>query len=194
MNSSGLRMLSLYSELSLTITNTSQLREMHKTSWMHPRSKQWHLIDYVIVRRRDLNEEQIMRATSVAECSTDHRLICSTLRLNVRPPVRRQKLMHKHNVHAAHNQDIREELCNAIAQSLSHISTTTTFNCTSKLAMEWQALSSAFLIASQSILGNMERRHQVWFDDNAANISSLIHDINSAHDVLLRNPTSRTFN
>ena len=194
MNSSGLRMLSLYSELSLTITNTSQLREMHKTSWMHPRSKQWHLIDYVIVRRRDLNEEQIMRATSVAECSTDHRLICSTLRLNVRPPVRRQKLMHKHNVHAAHNQDIREELCNAIAQSLSHISTTTTFNCTSKLAMEWQALSSAFLIASQSILGNMERRHQVWFDDNAANISSLIHDINSAYDVLLRNPTSRTFN
>ena len=193
MNSSGLRLLSLYSELSHAITNTSQLREMHKTSWMHPRSKQWHLIDYVIVRRRDLKEEQIIRAMCGAECSTDLRLICSTLRLIVRPPARRQKLMHKHNVHVAHNQDIREELCNAIAQSLSHISTTTTFNCTSKLAMEWQALSSAFLIASQSILGNMERRHQVWFDDNAANISSLIHDKNSAYDVLLRNPTSRTF-
>ena len=63
MNSSGLRLLSLCSELGLAITNTFfQLRDMHKTSWMHPRSKHWHLIDYVIVRRRYLNEVQITRA------------------------------------------------------------------------------------------------------------------------------------
>ena len=165
---------------------------MHKTSWMHPSSKHWHLIDYVIVRRRDLNEVQITRAMRGAECSTDHRLICSTLWLTVRPPVRRQKPRHKLNVHAAHNQNIREELCNAIDQSLSHISTTITLNCTSNLTMEWQALSSALLTASQSTLGNMERRHQDWFDDNATDIRSLIHDKNAAHDALLRNPTSRT--
>ena len=111
-----------------------------------------------------------------AECFNDHRLIHSTLRLTVRPPAHRQQTMHKPNVHAAHNQNIREELRNAIAQSLSHISTTTTLNCTSNLTMEWQALSSALLIASQSTLGNMERRHQDWFDDNAADICSLIHD------------------
>ena len=35
----------------------------------------------------------------------------------------------------------------------------------------------------------MERRHQDWFDDNATDIRSLIHDKN---DALLRNPTSRT--
>ena len=57
MNSSVLRMLSLCSVLSHAITNTFfQLRDAHKTSWMHPRSKHWHLIDYVIVRWRDLNE------------------------------------------------------------------------------------------------------------------------------------------
>ena len=39
MNSSGLRLLSLCSELGLAITNTFyQLRDMHKTSWMHPMS------------------------------------------------------------------------------------------------------------------------------------------------------------
>ena len=85
-----------------------------------------------------------------------------------------------------------EELCNAIDQSLSHISTTTTLNCTSNLTMEWPALFSALLIASQSTLGNIERRHHDWFDDNAADISSLIHDKNAGHDALLRNPTSRT--
>ena len=129
MNSSGLRLLSLCSELGLAITNNFfQLRDMHKTSWMHPRSKHWHLIDYVIVRRRDLNEVQITRAMRGAECSTDHRLIRSTLRLTVRPPACRQKPRHKLNVHAAHNQNVREELRNAIAKSLSHISTTTTLN------------------------------------------------------------------
>ena len=108
---------------------------MYKTSWMHPRSKHWHLIEYVIVRRRYLNEVQITRAMRGAECSTDHRLIRSTLRLTVRPPARRQKPRHNLNVHAAHNQNIREELRNAIDQSLSHISTTTTLNCTSNLTM-----------------------------------------------------------
>ena len=118
MNSSGLRLLSLCSELGLAITNTFfQLRDMHKTSWMHPRSKHWHLIDYVIVRRRDLNEVQITRAMRGAECSTEHRLMRSTLRLTVRPPARRQKPRHKIYLHAAHNQNIREELRNAISQS-----------------------------------------------------------------------------
>ena len=193
MNSSGLRLLSLCSELGLAITNTFfQLRDMHKTSWIHPRSKHWHLIDSVIVRRRDFNEVQITRAMHGAECSTNHRLICSALRLTVRPPARRQKPMHKLNVHAAHNKNIREELRNAIAQYLSNISTTTTLKCSSNLTMDWQAPSSALPIASQSTLGNMERRHQDWFDDNAAHIRSLIHDKNAAHDAILRNPTSRT--
>ena len=69
---------------------------------------------------------------------------------------------------------------------------TTTLNCTSNLTMKWQALSSALLIASQSTLGNMERQHQDWFDDNATDIHSLIHTKNVAHDAILRNPTSRT--
>ena len=95
-NSSGLRLLSLCSELGLAITNTFfQLRDMHKTSWMHPWSKHWHLIDNVIVRRRDSNEVQITRTMRGAECSTDHRLIRSILQLTVRPPARRQKPIYK---------------------------------------------------------------------------------------------------
>ena len=83
-------------------------------------------------------------------------------------------------------------MCNAIVQSLPHISTTTTSNCTSILTMEWQTHSSALLISSQSTLGNTQRRHQDWFDENSADIRSLIHNKNAAHDALLRNPTSRT--
>ena len=43
------------------ITNTVfKLPNRNKTSWMHPRSKHWHLIDYVIVRRTD---RQYVRVT-----------------------------------------------------------------------------------------------------------------------------------
>ena len=148
MNSSDLRLHSLCSELGLAIRNTFFLhRDMHKSSWMHPRSKHWYHIDCVIVRRRDLNEVQSTRTIRGAECSTYHRLIDSTLLLNVRPPAHRQKPLDKLNVHAAHNQNISAELRNANAQSLSHISTTTTLNCTSSISKEWLTLSSALLIA-----------------------------------------------
>ena len=89
MNSSGLRLRSLCSELGLAISSTFfPLRDMHKTSWMHPMTKHWHLIDYVIVSRRGLNEVQTTLAMRGEECSTDHRLIRSTLRQAVRPPAR----------------------------------------------------------------------------------------------------------
>ena len=48
--------------------------------------------------------------------------------------------------------------------------------------MEWQALSPNRLLATQKDC----------LDGSATDICSLIHDINSAHDALLRNPASHT--
>ena len=53
-NSNGLHLLQTCAKHDLLITNTSfRLHMRNRTSWMHPRSKHWHLIDYVIVRRSD---------------------------------------------------------------------------------------------------------------------------------------------
>ena len=52
-NSNGL-LLRKCAKHELLITNTVfRLPTRRKTTWMHPRSKHWHLIDYVIVRRKD---------------------------------------------------------------------------------------------------------------------------------------------
>ena len=188
MNSSGLRLLSLFSELGLVIINTFfQLRDMRETSWMHPRSKNWHLIDRVNVRRRDFIGVQITQATHGAECSTDHRLIRSTLRIAVHLLADKSQCINSMCMQPTTKTSERN-----CAMLLPNPCPTTTLNCTSSLTMEWQAHSSALLIASQSTLGNMERRHQDWLDDNAADIRSLIHDKNATHDALLRNQTSRT--
>jgi len=58
---------------------------------MHPRSKHWHLLDYVLVKAVDLQDVQITRVMCGAECWTDHRLVRTSLRIRIRPPARKQK-------------------------------------------------------------------------------------------------------
>ena len=42
---------------------------------MHPCSKNWHLIDYVIVRRKDRQDVRVTKTMCGADCWTDHRLV-----------------------------------------------------------------------------------------------------------------------
>ena len=91
MNPNGLLLLSKCAEHELCITNTVFRRaNKFKTIWMHPRSKQWHLIDYIIVRQRDLRDVCVTRAMRGAECWTDHRLIRAVLKLQIAPAQRKR--------------------------------------------------------------------------------------------------------
>ena len=60
LNSNSLMLLQLCIEMGFQITNTVfQMKDNFKTTWMHPGSKQWHLIEFVLVRRRDIADVQI---------------------------------------------------------------------------------------------------------------------------------------
>lgn len=70
MNSNGLRLLSMCAENNLTVTNTLfRQADKYKITWMHPRAKQWHMIDYAICRMRDIRDVKITKAMRGAECS-----------------------------------------------------------------------------------------------------------------------------
>ena len=68
----------------------SRLPTRRKTTWMHPRSKHRHLIDYVIVRRKDRQDVRVTKTMCGADCWTDHRLLVSKLNLRIQP-VRRPR-------------------------------------------------------------------------------------------------------
>ena len=85
-NSNGLLLLQLCSTYNLVITNTLFcLTTCNKTSWMHLRSKHWHLIDYIITRKKDAKDIRVTKAMCRADCWTDHRLILSKVNLKIVP-------------------------------------------------------------------------------------------------------------
>ena len=85
-NSNGLLLLRKCAEHELLITNTVFcLPIRRKTSLMHPHSKHWHLIDCVIVQRKDRQDVRMTKAMCGAGCWTDHRLVVSKLNLHNQP-------------------------------------------------------------------------------------------------------------
>eukprot|EP00954_Amorphochlora_amoebiformis_P014168 1109671-Amorphochlora_amoeboformis.AAC.1 len=64
----------------MVVTNSLfEHKHHHKTTWQHPRSKHWHLLDYILVNsafRRIVKDTRVMRS---ADCSSDHRLVRSRL-------------------------------------------------------------------------------------------------------------------
>ncbi|KAK2190451.1 hypothetical protein NP493_81g01006 [Ridgeia piscesae] len=67
-NSNGELLLALCSEFELIVTNTMfKQKDEHKTTWMHPRSRPWYMIDFIITRcwdKMDIYSTGVMRGAN----------------------------------------------------------------------------------------------------------------------------------
>ena len=111
-NSNGELLLSLCSEFQLAIINTFfSHKAAHKHSWMHPRSRHWHLIDYIITRQRDIGDFCDTRAMRGACCSTDHILIKSSTQMEIRRKITKGRTVTKKlGVEKLKQKSVRDDL------------------------------------------------------------------------------------
>ena len=83
-NSNGGLLLSKCAQHQLAITGTLfRQKEKYKTTWQHPRSKHWYLLDHILVRQCDIQDVHSTRVMRGAECWTDHRLARSKLSMRI---------------------------------------------------------------------------------------------------------------
>ncbi|KAK2183099.1 hypothetical protein NP493_323g01052 [Ridgeia piscesae] len=79
-NSNGELLLALCSEFEVIVTNTKfKQKDERKTTWMHHRSRHWHMIDFIITKCRDKMDIHSTRGMRGANCWTDHQMLRSKL-------------------------------------------------------------------------------------------------------------------
>ena len=188
-NSNGLLLLRTCAEHSLLITNTVfRLPHRNRTSWMHPRSKHWHLIDYVIVRKRDRRDVMVTKSMCGADCWTDHRLIISKLKIHLQQKRRPQgkRAAKRLNVEHLHDDSILQHLKSDLTEKLAGLQLAG-----NDAEEDWAAFRDTVHSVSLKHLGKKSRKNQDWFDENDPEISTLLAEKHRLHRASLNDPTSQ---
>ncbi|VDL93088.1 unnamed protein product [Schistocephalus solidus] len=89
-NANVLLFLRTRAECRLILTNPFRLPMWQKATWLHPRSRHWHLFDDVLVRRRDQPGVLVTKAIICADGWMNHHLVIAKMRLRLQPHKRPQ--------------------------------------------------------------------------------------------------------
>nr|VZI13313.1 unnamed protein product [Spirometra erinaceieuropaei] len=197
-NDNGLLLLRTCAEHRLTLVNTFFcLPEREKATWRHPRSRQWHLLDYVLVRRRDQRDVHVTKAIAGADGWTDHRLVISKMRIRLQPRRRPQgkRPPGKLNVALLSLPAHRLHFSNELAQRLDNLPIASAADEAAAAAENasvenrWCQLRDTVQSTALAVLGRAPRQYQDWFDDNDAAIRNLLAEKNRLHKAYVDHPT-----
>nr|VZH97110.1 unnamed protein product [Spirometra erinaceieuropaei] len=196
-NDNGLLLLRTCAEHRLILTNTFFcLPEREKATWRHPRSRQWHLLDYVLFRRRDQRNVLVTKAIAGADGWTAHRLVISKMRIRLQPRRRPQgkRPPGKLNVALLSLPAHHLHFSNELAQRLDNLPIAADAAAAKNAAVEnrWCQLRDTVQATALAVLGRAPRQHQDWFDDNDAAIRNLLAEKNCLHKAYVDQPTDAT--
>ncbi len=189
-NTNGERLLSFCMEHGLTITNTYFKQPIiHKATWMHPRSKHLHLIDFVITKQVDRNDVISTRAMRGADCFTDHVLLRSKIHLSVRKQHNnmRRKPPGKLDVGKLKLDSVRKDFSQQLEEDFDRTSNENTDCLTA-----WNFFKDSITNIGKKVLGNPNRHHQDWFDENNEEILELNTQRNVTRTNMLRSRITRS--
>nr|VZI00951.1 unnamed protein product [Spirometra erinaceieuropaei] len=195
-NDNGLLLLRTCAEHRLILTNTFFcLPEREKATWRHPRSRQWHLLVYVLVRRRDQPDVLVKKAIAGADGWTDHRPVISKLRIRLQPRRRPQGKRPPGKVNVALMSLPAHHLhfSNELAQRLDNLPIAAADDAAAaenaSVENRWRQLRDRVQATALAVLGRALRQHQDWFDENDAAIRNLLAEKNRLHEAYVDHPT-----
>lgn len=178
-NDNGIHLLQICTEFGLAIGNTYFYQKpIHKVTWTHPRSKHGHILDYVITRKRDLQDLCTVRVLRGAECGSDHNLVRAKFKLRIRKKVRMS------GVKVPKRLDVSKLKCEAVRKSLQEKLNETHFDGT------WEQFKTTVYDTGLAVVGTKENKHRDWFDENNVLINNLIEEKRKSHEKLLGSSSS----
>ena len=190
MNSNGEKLLAFCTENNLIITNTMfKAPDCKKTTWMHPRSKHWHQIDFIVTRQRDKTDVLSTTVMRGANCSTDHQMLRAKFSLGLRKVYSKQgsKKPAKLNTQALKDPRVRDQLENEITKAINEIPPVQDED----VNKEWETLKNTIFSSAEKLLGKQKKKNQDWFDENDPEIQNVIANKNTAYCKLLTDKPTR---
>jgi len=192
-NENGDMLLRLCMQHRLLITNTVyQQNDNRKTSWMHPRSGDWHLIDYALSRRRDRAEIHLVRTVKSTTVWSDHRLVKVKTCFKTPPRTgRRAPDVQRRNLHT-------EKLSELEIQNQLQFNIDNTLGEASILPADvgiedcWTRFSEAVLTSANQTLGVRPKQNKDWFDDGDPQIKPILEELHSKHLLLVADKNNQT--
>ena len=180
-NSNGDLMLNFCTQRGLCITNTFFLQpEKNFFTWMHPRSKHFHLLDYIVTRRADFSDVLSTKAMRGAECSTDHYMVRSQIRLQIVLPRRKTPsgTPKKLDVIKLKDEPHRRRLEAAMTTSLQDSKDSSD---PSDVEEQWKQLKETILSTAKDVLGHPKRKSPDWFQEHESSIQELLDEKRKLH-------------
>uniref|UniRef100_A0A183SNC6 Endo/exonuclease/phosphatase domain-containing protein n=1 Tax=Schistocephalus solidus TaxID=70667 RepID=A0A183SNC6_SCHSO len=191
-NDNGLLLLRTCAEHRLLLTNTFfRLPTREKATWMHSRSRRSHLLDHVLVRRRDRQDVLITKAIRDADGWTDHRLVISQtrLRLQTRRRLQGKRLPNKVNTLLLNLPAHCFDFSNQITEKLGDLHAP---DDNATVETRWCQLRNVLQSTALEVLGRARHQHQDWFDDNDADVSNILAEKNRLHKAYMDLRTDAT--
>ena len=190
-NSNGELLLNFCTQHELSITNTFFFQpEKNYFTWKHPRSRHSHLLDYVVTRKTSMSEVLSTKAIRGAECSTDHYMVRSQLRLKLVLPRHKKPAnapSKKLNVSKLRNIEQQDRLASSITAALDA-------NVVDSDDVEelWKRLKQTAYNTAEEVLGHLRRKSPDWFQDNEKAIQCLLVEKQRAYNKYLQESTAST--
>ena len=199
-NEAGRELLSFLSINEATVCNTwFAKKDIYKQTWQHPKSKQWHCIDYAIMRKAHRRRCLDVTVVRGAQCNTDHMMLKVKLQFGnkhfrgdrTRSSVGRfdvSKLQGrcvdergKERREGGGWQKVKEEEGRGKFASRVCAKMKEQWSSRGSVEEKWDVMKSALCEAAGSILGSARKRHADWFRESEAVLKPLLDERSRLH-------------